>query len=117
MSGKYSVTTLTGTRLMRGSNAAVVLVEEVAFDDESSPHAADERSAIATLKSIAARGPRWKNMPISEKRLPLDLTDEPPERTATTGWEGCDLARPFFVGELIGSQKRRNLESKKVPPL
>jgi hypothetical protein len=54
-SGKYWVTTLTGTTVLRGSNAADVAV---VVDDESSPHAANERSAIAATESTAARGPR-----------------------------------------------------------
>jgi hypothetical protein len=47
-SGKYWVTTLTGTTVLRGSNAADVAV---VVDDESSLHAANERSAIAATES------------------------------------------------------------------
>ena len=53
-SGKYWVTTLTGTTVLRGSNAAV---DDAVFDDESSPHAANVKSAIAAAVSDVARGP------------------------------------------------------------
>jgi hypothetical protein len=56
-SGKNFVTTLTGTTVLRGSNAAdaavAAVVDDAVFDDESSPHAANERSAIAATESTA----------------------------------------------------------------
>jgi hypothetical protein len=48
-SGKYLVTALTGTTVSRGSNGAA-----------ASPHAANERSAIAATESTAARAPRCR---------------------------------------------------------
>jgi hypothetical protein len=36
------------------------VVDHAVFDDESSPHAANERSAIAATESTAARGPRCR---------------------------------------------------------
>jgi hypothetical protein len=58
-SGKYWVTTLRGTTVLRGSNAAdwVAAVDDAVFDDESSPHAANENGAIIAAMSTVARGP------------------------------------------------------------
>jgi hypothetical protein len=36
------------------------VVDDAVFDDESSPHAANERSAIAATESTADRGPRCR---------------------------------------------------------
>jgi hypothetical protein len=64
ISGKYWVTTLTGTTVSRGSNGAA-----------ASPHAANERSAIAT-GSTAASGLRcWfifasHPWPLGQSRYP-----------------------------------------------
>ena len=52
ISGKYLVTTLTGTTVSRGSKDA--------DGAAASPHAANERSAIAATESTTARAPRCR---------------------------------------------------------
>lgn len=74
-SGKCWVTTLTGTTVLRGSNAADA--DAVLVDGGSSPHAANESSAIAATESTAARGPRCRFIFASYRMVkPWDLGRE-----------------------------------------